>query len=369
MVLLRKVAALLAAVSSAVALTAAPATAQPQAAKGRAPGGVHVVADGLNGPRQLFRRGGRLYVTEADAGQVTRVNLRTGRTRAVVTGLGENAPAGAVRIGGRYVIVTAEAGEEAGPQPGSSVLVARPGRSPRRLADLLAYELAKNPDGQRQFDANRAPIETLANPYFVLPDRSRRGYVLVADAGANAVLRVSRTGRVSRFFVPRNVNTGACAGQENNDPQHPGCDPVPTGLAYGPGNTLYISALVAEVPGEGRVYVVNATTGRLKRVIRGLSGPTGVAVDRRTGTVYVSELLEGAPQEEPGPGFDPSAVGQIVRIAPNGRRAYAQVTMPSGLLFTGGKLYASAWSIAGFLGMSDAGQVVKVSDRAFRRAS
>jgi DNA-binding beta-propeller fold protein YncE len=143
-----------------------------------------------------------------------------------------------------------------------------------------------------------------------------------------------------------------------------GCDPVPTGLAHGPGNTLYVSTLSAEVPGEGRVYVLNARTGKVKDVIGGLNGPTGVAVDRHR-NVYVSELLEGAPQEEPGPGFDPSGVGQIVKIDRRGNRTFAQVTMPTGLLYTGGNLYASAWSIAGFLGIPDAGQIVKVTDRAF----
>lgn len=39
--------------------------------------------------------------------------------------------------------------------------------------------------------------------------------------------------------------------------------------------------------------------------------------------------------------------------------------MPTGLDFRHGTLYASAWSIAGFLGIHDAGQVVAVRPRAF----
>ena len=39
--------------------------------------------------------------------------------------------------------------------------------------------------------------------------------------------------------------------------------------------------------------------------------------------------------------------------------------MPSGLLWHDGALYASAWSIASFLGMPDAGQVVRVDRSAF----
>ena len=98
--------------------------------------------------------------------------------------------------------------------------------------------------------------------------------------------------------------------------------------------------------------------------------PTGVAVDNR-GNVYVSEVLEGAPEGDgpPPPDFNPSDVGQIVKVSRHGERSYAQVTMPSGLLFENGKLYASAWSIASFLGIPDAGQVVQVNDSAFVPAS
>ena len=41
------------------------------------------------------------------------------------------------------------------------------------------------------------------------------------------------------------------------------------------------------------------------------------------------------------------------------------MTMPSGLLWPDGTLYASAWSVAGELGMKDAGQIVKVNPSSF----
>jgi hypothetical protein len=264
--------------------------------------------------------------------------------------------------------ITGQPQVAATPSQGSALLVARPGGQPRLFADLMAYELANNPDGQIQFGPEGQPLDALSNPYFVLRDRSRHGFLLVADAGANAVLAVDRRGAVSNYFVPPTVTTGACATAPNNTTSGVGCDAVPTGLAYGPGGLLYVSALTAEQPGEGRVYVLNRH-GDLVRTITGLSGPTGVAVDDR-GTVYVSELLEGAPTDEvPPPDFDPSEVGRIVAVTRNGRRYQAQVTMPSGLLWSDGKLYASAWSIASFLGISDAGQIVTVSKYAFRPQS
>jgi hypothetical protein len=363
---LRQAVVVATAAACSVALVAAPAPAKAQGDRASQHQPIRVVASGLEGPLQLSEGRGRLYVMEAGAGQVTRVNRWTGGTRAVVTGLGPNAASGAAPVGDKFAIVTGEVdpSQPAGPYPGSSLLIARRGGSVSQLADLLAYELKHNPDGQAQ------NVDALSNPFYVLPERHRRGSVLVADGGANDVLRVSPRGKVSTFFRVPTVNTGACRGLENNDPQHPGCDGVPTGLAYGPNNTLYVSALTGEVAGEGRIYVLNASNGRIKRVIKGLTAPTGVAVDRRTGTVYASELLEGLPEGPPPAGFDPATVGQIVRIAPNGRRSYAQVPMPSGLLFTDGKLYASAWSIAGlFFQIPNAGQVVTVGRSAFVPAS
>ena len=145
---------------------------------------------------------------------------------------------------------------------------------------------------------------------------------------------------------------------------------MPTGLAYGPDRTLYVSALTGEAPGEGRIYVLDARTGKEKRVITGLTSPTGVAV-ALGGTVFVSELFHNAPEfgpEGPPPGFDPSTVGRLVKITRADKRSYAAVTLPTGLAYRGGAVYASAWSIAGGLGVPDAGQIVKVSDAAFSPA-
>jgi hypothetical protein len=327
---------------------------------------VRVVADGLNGPFELSDYGRKsVLVTESDIGQVTYVNLRTGKTRAKVTGV--PGASGATRFGRFIAIITGEADPSAPPAvPGSSVLLAKPGKKAWQFADLMKYELKRNPDRQIQFDDEGNPLDALSNPFHIVRDRTGKGRFIVADAGANAVLRVGRHGKVSTLFVPPVVRSGECATAPNNTKDGFGCDPVPTGLAYGPRGRLYVSTLGAEVPGAGRVYVINPRNGHVLRTIRHLDSPTGVAVSGR-GTVFVSNVLEGAPPgEEPPPGFDPSTVGEITRIGRHGGRSTAQVTMPTGLLWKHGALYSSAWSIAGFLGMSDAGQVVKVSGRAFR---
>jgi hypothetical protein len=349
---------------------AGPATA---AAQGRhhhhtQPPPIKVLGEGLNGPRQVSAGLGGLLVAESDTGQITLVNRHRHRTTTLVTGVPQ--AQGVTRAGGKIYIAAGEAEPDDDPStPDTStggLYVARPGGAAHKFADLLAYELANNPDGQIQFGPDGQPLDSLSNPYFVIRDRRPSGFLLVADAGGNDVLAVDRHGRVSTFYVPPTVTTGVCATAENNTVSGVGCDPVPTGLAYGPDGLLYISALTAEAPGEGRVYVVTRS-GQFVREITGFSSPTGVAVDRR-GTVYVSELLEGAPEGDgpPPPGFDPSTVGQIVAVPRSGPREYAQVTMPSGLLWSHGRLYSSAWAVAAFVGISDAGQVVSVDRSAFQ---
>ena len=67
-----------------------------------------------------------------------------------------------------------------------------------------------------------------------VPDDERddvRAKVDAALSGANDVLWVSPHREVRTFFVPPVIDTGGCAGVPNNDPEHTGCDPVPTGVA------------------------------------------------------------------------------------------------------------------------------------------
>lgn len=353
-------------VLAATAVTAAAiGTAAPAQAGGPSNGSdVRVVATGLDGPRELqFVNKKSLVVAESDSGEITRVNVRSGAQQTLVSGL--SSPQGVDERGGKLFIAVGGPAPDAPPPPAgtfSALLTAPLKGGPATLfKDLLAFELANNPDQQTQF-VNGQPVDSVSNPYYVLTGRHS---VLVADAGGNDVLRIDRkTGNPSVFFLPPVVTTGACEGAENN-PGTTGCDPVPTGLAYGPHGSLYVSTLGAEVPGAARVYKLDGK-GRVRKVYGDFTGATGVAVGR-DGSVYVSELTYGAPEGDgpPPPGFDPSKVGRIIRIAPNGHRTYAQVTMPSGLIVHRGTLYASAWSIAGFLGMQHAGQIVAVSPSAF----
>lgn len=330
---------------------------------------VRVIAQGLNGPFGLqsiwsYQRGPHFVVAESDAGQVSKVSGQ-GRRQVLIDHIA--GVSGVASGRGFLFALTGGPNEQGAPPAGafppSSVVRAAPnGRNPKVIADLLKYELVHNPDGQVQF-VNGKPVDALSNPFSM--NLSRFG-LLVADGGGNDVLRVNpRTGAISTFFVPPTVKTPACLkpGAQAN-PGTIGCDPVPTGIAVR-GNSVYVSTLGAESPGAGRVYVLDGRTGKVRHVYRGLTSPTGIAVSP-SGTIYVSEVQYGAPAGDgpPPAGFDPATVGRITKIS-DGCMTHTHVTMPTGLEYTNGHLYASSWSTAGFLGIKNAGQIVEVNLRSF----
>ena len=306
------------AVSLALAVAATGAvTVVPSASAVEARPAARTITARLDGPfglqKAVDHRG--FVVAESVSGQVTRV-FQDGRKRAIING----APgvAGVATGPHRAFAVLGGPNEEGQPPAGkygpSTVLRSTyEGRKAKVIADLGKYELAHNPDGQVQF-VDGKPVDALSNPFAM--NRSRYG-LLVADGGANDVLRVNpRTGKVSTFFVPPTVkDVPACLepGAQANDGTV-GCDPVPTGIAVAR-HSVYVSTLGAEVPGAGRVYRLNPRTGKVLRVWRGLTAPTGIAVSPK-GTVFVSEVLFNAPPDNPPPGFDPASVGRITRMPP-----------------------------------------------------
>jgi hypothetical protein len=377
-----------AAVAATTVALVVPATAA--SATGGGPDGhraVTTVAEGLQGPRQMDDYyEGHLLVAESDSGEISEVHVHDGTVETVLTlgAPGTVNPQGVGYAPGALVVALGETGggPEEGPPPaitlppagtpvptceetsevpaGPALIAAEPHGDVYAACDLLLYELVVNPDGQSQVDAQNVPVDSLSNPYAVLVEHER---VLVADAGANAVLSVDRsTGEISTFFVPPLVTTGACAGAENNPatatyPATVGCDPVPTGVVRGDDGRIYVSTLGALTPGAGRVYVLDRWGHELQR-IEGLNPMTGIAVDHH-GTVYVSELSGAVPAFPPPDG----PVGRIVKITPDGHRSYAAVVLPQGLEFLDGSLYAAALSL-----VPESGQVVRVGAEAFSAA-
>ncbi|GAB2578076.1 hypothetical protein Aab01nite_10370 [Paractinoplanes abujensis] len=305
-------------------------------------------------------------VAESESGEVTAVNLRTGARTALIAKV--PGVAGVAAYGGKIFAVLGGPNPDGPPAPPSkyppaSVLVAdRNGKNVRVLANLLKYELKRNPDGQRQFDKNGKPYDALSNPFSLT---ATRWGLLVADGGGNDVLRVDPwTGRVSTFFVPPNPRTKEClAPGAQANPGTKGCDSVPTGVAVH-GRHVYVSTLGAEKPGASVIYKLDGRTGKVLRKYGGFTSLTGVAVGPR-GTLFASEVLFGAPAGPPPAGFDPSQVGRLTRI--DGHRVtHAAVATPTGIEFAGGRLYSTSGSIAGIFGVKHGGRLVEVRQSAFR---
>lgn len=321
---------------------------------------IGVYGSGLNGPFGVDKVGRkRFVVAEAVDNQVTLVGPRGAKRVLVPNAYG----AAGVAKRGKYVF-SVLGGPDGTTRPAGSFKPSAVLRTNLRtgrtvpIANLLTYELNKNPDRQVQVYGDPADRDALSNPFGMT---SYPGGLLVADGGANDVLKVNpRTGRVSTFFVPPNPRNAGCA---NANPGTTGCDSVPTGVTYAKGS-VWVSTLGSDVPGAARIYKLNPRNGNVRQVWRNLTGLTGIAV-APDGAKFVSQVLEGSPPPGPPPaGFNPATVGQILKVH-RGTIEQAQVTMPTGLVMRRGKLFSTAWSTAFFFGIPNAGQIVRVPRNEF----
>jgi hypothetical protein len=342
---------------AAVALVAAPiaATGISNAAPAAHAKGQKVVVRGLTAPNELaFGRGGKIWVASLATGDVTRAKGNGGHGTTVF----HHAGTAVAPVNRRTTyLLTGEGGRK-----GERLFKGNPRTGKvHQVANLRHYEKVHNPDGQKQCVGPHC--DSLSNPYALL--RTSRD-LLIADAGANDILAYNlASGRLHTFHIFPNIrDTKKCKNAHNNDRRHPGCDPVPTGLARGPGDTVYVSLLGAEAPHAAKVVELNLTTGIEIRRWGHLSSATGVAVSP-TGVIYASELDYGLNPNAP----DFNNTGRIVRINPvTGKRKYAPVPTPGGLAFHDGKLYSSSHLADALFGHTPGtGRVVRVAARAFKK--
>lgn len=181
----------------------------------------------------------------------------------------------------------------------------------RTITDLAEYERKANPDqvntyGFRDLDAGclaqippgfPAVYTGLKDSHPYATIKARQG-ILVADAGANAILRVSeRSGRTSTVAVlpPAAAAVTAELAEEQGLPactigQTYWGEPVPTAMAVGRHGELYVTTLPGGAGGPGSVFRVNPWTGSVQLMASGLITPTGIAVSQR-GDIFVAELF------------------------------------------------------------------------------
>ena len=203
------------------------------------------IAEGLAGPLQFdLGHRGQIYVSQSFSGVLTKVR-GNGTTKDLVSEPGEVA---GVASRGYDVVYTFTGGTEE--EPVALLKHRRPNGTVRTIADLGAYEAKRNPDGHQRYGLRNTPASCLeltpeflhpytgiieSHPYAVA--NADDGGWYVADAAANAVLHVSKWGKIEVVNVPRPAKTTISAelagalGLVNSLRMRRLSDPEPSGAA------------------------------------------------------------------------------------------------------------------------------------------
>lgn len=340
---------------AALAAVSAVALTLPLASPASAATASDPIATGLAGPLDLsVARTGSVFVAQAFAGVLTR-HGRDGGEGDVVASLEGGEIAG---VDATWASRTAYVQTAFGPEPAAALVrLNRLSGKTRVLADLQAYEETENPDGDVRYGfSDLEPGCTVAempmggtegypgiveaHPYAVA---AVPGGFVVADAAANALLKVTNGGTVSTLAVLPPVVEEltrekydviqadiAAWNEEDPDADIPPLDPcvighdyawesVPTDVELAPDGTLLVSALTGgpESPAfgaRGKVYEVDRRSGEVTEVGDGFAGAVDLAVDG-DGDVFVAELF----------GM------QVSQLVDGGPRTHAEVVLPGAL--------------------------------------
>jgi len=211
---------------------------------------------------------------------------------------------------------------------------------PEPIFDIAAYQKT-DPD---PYNTN-GPIRE-SNPYAVTALPS--GDVLVADAAANDIIRVTPSGdawTVARF-TPEIVSTDHIPASEGLPPQMP-AEAVPTTMSIGPGGDILVGQLIGFpfTPGashvwrldpnaQGAVCSSTAPNARCSVYRSGFTGIQDIAYDPRNRALYVYELAaEGVLAFEEGfaTGEFPPAVLLKVMGGKRTELAAGQLSEPGGV--------------------------------------
>ncbi|MET0990609.1 MAG: ScyD/ScyE family protein [Glaciihabitans sp.] len=229
------------------------------------------------------------------------------------------------------------------------------------IADTLAYEEAENPDQVNTYGfvdlaeecAAQIPPDPMgpqssaytgavdSHPYAT---RARSNSLYLADAGANAILRVEYTGEISTVAVlppePAATVTAELAAAVGLPECTVGAEyifePVPTDVEVGKDGYLYVTTLPGgpegpELGARGSVYRVDRSTGETELVATGFGGATGLAL-ADDGTIFVAELFGG-----------PEGTGQVSILTPGSDtpEPLIALTAPAALELRGHNLWVT----------------------------
>jgi sugar lactone lactonase YvrE len=259
---------------------------------------------------------GALYVTEAAAGRISRVDPEDGTVTKFASGLpiSGNPAGGVVDVAflGRtaYALVTLVSPEVGGTSANGIYRVDGPHHF-TLIADIGAFSAAHVPP-------HDYPIALKTGVQFAL--ESFRGGFLVTDGHHNRVLRVTRDGEISTLMQFGNI--------------------VPTGITVR-GNRVYMAEAgpVPHLPQNGKVVTFRANSPTATEVAAG--APLLVGVEFRRGrTLFALSQGNGNPGAPPGSPALPNT-GSLVRVNRNG--TFTVITggldRPTSLNFIGSTAY------------------------------
>jgi hypothetical protein len=210
------------------------------------------------------------------------------------------------------------------------------------FADVLANEAVANPDGT---DIDSNPVGLV---------RQGEGY-LVADAGANAVVRASHKGTFTTIAVlpPGSALAPPFLGLPQGT-QIP-TDAVPTSVVQGPDGAYYISQLTGFPFEKGDANIWRVVPGEEPTVYAsGLTNLTDLAF-APDGSLYAVEIATDGLLAAP-PGSLP--IGSLVKITPGASEhetIAGGLSAPYGVAFGGGAAYVTTCSVC-----TGAGEVIRV---------
>ena len=302
------------------------------------------IATGLMNPRGLTWNRGALYVAEAGkggsgpcaknpegtvcfgaSGAISRI--RGNQRQRIVTGLPSLAdPEGRFALGPHHVataggklITTVGLGgnllfrKAFGPAAsglGRLFGISRHGTR-ERLADVARYEATSNPD-QGRIDSN---------PYGLWESG---GEAVLTDAGGNSLLRVDRSGHISKIAV---FPTRTVTFQGKRIPMQS----VPTTVVKGPGGAYYVGELTGFPFRVGAARVYRVIPGQAPTVYAGgFTNIIDIAFDGQ-GRLYVLEIAHNSLLAD-------NPVGALIRVDKDGSRT---ILMSKGLFYPGGLLVRS----------------------------
>lgn len=284
------------AAGAAVALAlAAPATASA-APK---PVAQQVWSAQVGAPFSLAVSGQRVLVADGGPGVIGQLQP-DGSIAPVVTGVPGLA---GLAVRGAWMAYGSSVMDDSSEPPviSASGLVVRDPHGATVYADVHAYEVATNPDLGNEYGApcQAGGVTGGLIDSHVYAVAAYDGAWLVADAGANALFRVTDAGAISTVAVLPPVPlrlTAEAIGMLGLTTCEPGdvfyAEPVPTGVTVDEDGVIYVSTLPG-FPGEGAslgaVWRIDPVTGDAEMVASGLSGATGVAASK--GRLYVAELF------------------------------------------------------------------------------